>query len=257
MASFQKLQELLLPCLEEEIIDDEEFSVLYEAYAPQNLPFQHSAYEKFSLENKNSAECKADFRVDKRDITLLIEALRVPLICKCSNGTICDGTEGLCIVLKRFAYPCRYSDMMPIFGRSVPELSMICNQVTDWIYNTHGHKVTRWNHGILNPPLIATYADGVHFKGAALDNCFGFIDGTVRPISRPMSNQRVVYNGHKRVHALKFQAVTLPNGLIANIYGPVGKPQIFFYSQSNLFSLHCHVYGILFHCTCLFCRIFW
>ena len=257
MASFQKLQELLLPCLEEEIIDDEEFSVLYEAYAPQNLPFQHSAYEKFSLENKNSAECKADFRVDKRDIALLVEALGVPPIFKCCNGTICDGTEGLCIVLKRFAYPCRYSDMMPIFGRSVPELSMICNQVTDWIYNTHGYKVTRWNHGILNPPLIATYADAVHFKGATLDNCFGFIDGTVRPISRPMSNQRVVYNGHKRVHALKFQAVTLPNGLIANIYGPVGKPQIFFYSQSNLFSLHCHVYGILFHCTCLFCRIFW
>ena len=37
MASFQKIQELLLPCLEEEIIDDEEFSVLYQAYAPQNF----------------------------------------------------------------------------------------------------------------------------------------------------------------------------------------------------------------------------
>ena len=153
--------------------------------------------------------------------------LRVPPIFKCSNGTICDGTEGLCIVLKRFAYPCRYSDMMPIFARSAPELSMISNQVTDWIYNTHGHKVTQWNHGILNPSLIATYADAVHTKGAALDNCFGFIDGTVWPISRPISHQRIVYNGHKRVHALKFQAVTLSNGLIANIYGPVGKPQIF------------------------------
>ena len=125
MASFQKIQELLLPCLEEEIIDDEEFSVLYEAYASQNLPFQHSAYGKFSLENKNSAKCKADFRVDNRDIALLVEALRVPPIFKCSNGTICDGTEGLRI--KRFAYPCRYSDTMPIFGRSVLELSM-----TDW-----------------------------------------------------------------------------------------------------------------------------
>ena len=182
MASFEKIQELLLPCLVEEIIDDEEFSVLYEAYTPQNLPFQHSAYEKFSLKNKNSAECKADFHVDKRDIALLVEALRVPPIFKCTNGTICDGTEGLCIVLKRFAYPCRYSDMIAIFG-------MISNQVTDWIYNTHGHKVTLWNHGILNPPLIATYADAVHSKGAALDDCFGFIDGTVRPISRPMSNQ--------------------------------------------------------------------
>ena len=117
---------------------------------------------------------------------------------------------------------------------------MISNQVTDWIYNTHGHKVTQWNHGILNPLLIATYADGVHTKGAALDNCFGFIDGTVRPISRSISYQRIFYNGHKRVHALKFQAVTLPNGLIANIYGPVGKPQIFFlFTKQSFFPFIC------------------
>ena len=28
---------------------------------------------------------------------------------------------------------------------------------------------------------------------------------------------------HKRVHALKFQCVALPNGLIGNLFGPVGK----------------------------------
>ena len=33
--------------------------------------------------------------------------------------------------------------------------------------------------------------------------------------------QKVVYNGHKRVHALKFQSVVTPNGLIANLFGPV------------------------------------
>ena len=193
-----------------------------------------------------------DFPVDKRNIALLVEALRVSPIFKCSNGTICDGTEGLCIVLKRFAYPCRYSDMMPIFRRSVPELSLICNKVTDWIYNTHGYKVTRCNHGILNPPLIATYADAVHSKGAALDNCFSFIDGTVRPISRPMSNQRVVYNGNRRVHALKFQAVTLPSGLIANIYGPVGKPQIFFSIHKAIFFPFIGMFMEFFlHFTCL------
>ena len=119
MASFQKIQELLLPCLEEEIIDEEEFSVFYEAYAPQNLPFQHSVYEKFSLENKNSAECKADFRVDKRDIALLVEALGVQLIFRCSNGTICDGTEGLCIVLKRFAYPFIYYRFTPLHYKQI------------------------------------------------------------------------------------------------------------------------------------------
>lgn len=39
-------------------------------------------------------------------------------------------------------------------------------------------------------------------------------------IARPKNNQREVYNGHKRAHALKFQSVVLPNGLIANLNGP-------------------------------------
>ena len=31
-----------------------------------------------------------------------------------------------------------------------------------------------------------------------------------------------MYNGHKRVHGIKFQSIALPNGLIGNMYGPVG-----------------------------------
>ena len=73
------------------------------------------------------------------------------------------------------------------------------------------------------PDLLQTYSEAIHDKGAALDNCFGFVDGTVRPISKPRVNQRAVYNGQKRVHALKFQSVALPNGLAGHLYGPVGK----------------------------------
>lgn len=29
-----------------------------------------------------------------------------------------------------------------------------------------------------------------------------------------------MYNGHKRVHSMKFQSVALPNGLISNLAGP-------------------------------------
>ena len=39
--------------------------------------------------------------MEKADIPLLVEALRVPPIFKCYNGIICDGTETLCIELKR------------------------------------------------------------------------------------------------------------------------------------------------------------
>ena len=95
MVSFKIVQEVLCLCLMEEIIDEEEFVLLYESYRPSNLRFPHSAYEKFSLANKDTAECNADFRVEKRDIPLLLDALRVPPVFQCRNGTICDGVQGL------------------------------------------------------------------------------------------------------------------------------------------------------------------
>ena len=76
--------------------------------------------------------------------------------------------------------------------------------------------------GPLNPEKLQIYADAIYAKGAALSNCFGFVDGTVRPICRPTKHQHVVYNGHKWVYSIKFQSVTLPNGMIANMFGPVG-----------------------------------
>ncbi|XP_046860971.1 uncharacterized protein LOC124454210 [Xenia sp. Carnegie-2017] len=79
----------------------------------------------------------------------------------------------------------------------------------------------KWNHDLLSPEYLQVYANAIHEKGAPYENCFGFIDGTVRPISRPKKHQRIVYNGHKKVHSLKFQGVALPNGLIAHIFGPV------------------------------------
>ena len=84
MASYKKVQEI------EEIIDDEEFVLLYEAERPSNFPFPHSAYEKFSLANKEPAEYKADFRVEKTDIPLLLDALRVPPVFQCRSGTITE-----------------------------------------------------------------------------------------------------------------------------------------------------------------------
>ena len=88
---------MLCLCLIEEIIDEEEFVLLYEAYRPSNLPFPHSAYENFRSRIKtqpNVKQCKADFRLEKRDIPLLLDALRAPPVFQCRNGTICDVVEG-------------------------------------------------------------------------------------------------------------------------------------------------------------------
>ena len=76
----------------------------------------------------------------------------------------------------------------------------------------------QWNAQTLNPVALQTYVDAIHHMG---QHCVGFMDGIVRPSSRPGTNQSVLYNGHKRVHSLKFHAIAVPNGLVAHPYGPV------------------------------------
>lgn len=203
-------------------LTDEELVLLLEAFTSKNPDFCYEAYDQFNLEDIPEAECKAFFRFDKCDLPFLAEVLNIPDIFKCPQRSTLPGMEGLCILLNRMAYPCRYSDMINLFGRPVPFLSMATNVVLDFIFETHGHRITRWNNHILNSECLENYARAITMKGAALSNCFGFLDGTVRPICRPTVNQRQAYNGHKRVHSLKFQSLAIPNGIMAHIYGPVG-----------------------------------
>ena len=173
------------------------------------------------MDNLENDESISEFRFEKDDIYSLCEVLDIPEFIVCYNGTKVSAVEALCIFLKRFAYPCRYLDMISRFGRPVPELCIISNRVMNFIHERWGHLLNTMNQAWLSPNNLQLFADKIHDAGAPLENCIGFIDGTVRPLCRPGENQRILYNGHKKVHALKFQSVVAPNGMIVNLYGPV------------------------------------
>ena len=223
--AFKNVRTLLLINHNDGFIDDDEFDLLYDLFASKNLDFPYDSYAPFDLEELNESESFAEFRFRKRDIRILKEVLQISDMITCSQRSVCDGLEGLCMLLKRLSFPCRHGDLIHRFAKPVPVLSMITNQMIDYVYNVHGNRVLNWNHEVLSPVNLQTYVDAVTARGAPPPNCFGFIDGTISPISRPGEHQRLLYNGHKRVHALKFQSVALPNGLIGNLYGPVGKLQ--------------------------------
>ena len=102
---------------------------------------------------------------------------------------------------------------------------MITNQMIDFVYNVHRNRLLNWNHEVLRTVNLQSYVDAVTARRVPLSNCFGFIDGTIRPISRPGEHQRLLYNGYNRDHALKFQNIALPSGLTGNLHGPVCKLQ--------------------------------
>ena len=90
-----------------------------------------------------------------------------------------------------------------------------------FIYARWHRLLTSFEQEWLAPAKLQQFARVIHERGAPLDNCFGFVDGTVQRVCRPGQNQRALYNGHKRVHSIKFQVVSAPNGLCINLFGPV------------------------------------
>ena len=221
MATFREAREALLFAYLEESIEDTEFTLLYDLNYSQNYEFPYWKYGCFDLDAMTDDECKTEFRFFKNDVYLLGEVLQIPDLIKCPNGIIVNGIEALSVLLKRFSYPCRYADMIPRFGRPVAQLSMITNQMMDFIFNEYSHLLADLRQPWLSTHNLSNFAAAIHERGAPLENCWGFIDGTVRPLCRPDQNQRVLYNGHKRVHGIKFQSVVAPNGLIASLFGPV------------------------------------
>jgi hypothetical protein len=138
-----------------------------------------------------------------------------------SNGLKCSGIEALCVMLRRMAYPNRLTDLVAIFGLHETHLSSIFNLVVKHVHDRFGYLLTDLNQPWLAEEELRRYAEATHAAGLPINNCWGFIDGTVMPICRPTRNQREVYNGHKRTHALKYQSVVTPDGLIANLFGPM------------------------------------
>ena len=152
-------------------------------YQSANLCFPYWEYQPFCLDDLDNSECRADFRVEKEDLPRLATALQIPRFFRW-QGKICPGEEGLCLLLRMLSYSCRYHDTIHQFARPVPELCMRANKVLDWIFDTHGHRLTTWNNQpFLSPANLWRCARAITRKGSALINCYGFIDGAVCEIS--------------------------------------------------------------------------
>ena len=220
MVGLRDAREALLLAYDSDYIHCEDFILLYGIRQSKN-DYPYWEYERFDLEKMDDSETWSEFRFYKNDIYRLKDALRLPEYFSTYNRLKVSGIEGLCILLKRFAYPCRYYEFVNRLGRPVPDYSIIFNDVMTRIYDRFEFPLSDFNVPFLSQNHLMEYCRVIKNKGVPLDRCIGFIDGTVRPICRPGRNQAIVYNGHKRVHALKYQSVALPNGLIGNMFGPL------------------------------------
>ncbi|CAN7988706.1 unnamed protein product [Ixodes hexagonus] len=164
---------------------------------------------------------RRQFRFEKANFPTLVSALDLPESVTSAQGVSVSAREALCMCLRRLAYPNRLCDLQEYFGRHYSVISSITNKVMFYIERNFGFFLEDLTvHNWLTPANLKEMSEAVHCKGAPLTNCWAFIDGTARPVCRPSEDQRQFFSGHKRVHALKYQALMCPNGLICELDGP-------------------------------------
>ena len=110
-------------------------------------------------------------------------------------------------------------EIASFFHRSPSSISNICNHLVDVIENRWGH-VLEFTANKFSAAKLTMLALAVSNRTQFAPAIIGFLDGTCRPIARPSRHQRIVFTGHKWRHALKYQYLVTPDGIIY-CWGPV------------------------------------
>ena len=166
---------MLLYVISENMVLGEEFALLYDINTSRNGEFEYWTYNAFNLCEISDDDCVAEFRFKKNDIPKLVTAVQLPgeIHWGMYNDLKVNLVEALCVILKRLAFPCRYSDMMLRFARPVPQLSMIYNKTIHWLDSRWGFKLTNLNQQWLTPKNLTSFTNSIYQNGAARNNVRG------------------------------------------------------------------------------------
>jgi len=173
----------------------------------------------FRLDSFSSEDFLSLFRFLPHNIVKLVSLLHL-VVPFPRNRLAVDSVECFCVVLRRLASPCRWYDMEELFGRHAPALCVVFYATLEVLMRRWDPLLSEWRVDFLRE-RAALYSTKIEEAGAYLDKCVGCIDVTTILVSRPGGGfQRACYSGHKRRHAIKFQSVITPDGLIAHLFGP-------------------------------------
>lgn len=127
------------------------------------------------------------------------------------------------VLLRRTATPCRWRDVETMFAKHSSHLSEIFWETVEGFLEARQHLLTSPLVPSLFEEKASMFAEAIKEKSQALNNCVGFIDDKVIGVPRPAKNelQRVLYNGHKRKRALKYQALVTPDGIFVHVSSPL------------------------------------
>jgi hypothetical protein len=157
------------------------------------------------------------FRWEREELLQACRVLGVPDVIKTRAGDKAPGFDVFCMMSMKYAFPTRLGQLIPFFGFSVSKSSRLIAALRLYLYSEFAHKLS-WLPCI-SIEDIKRFCSGIASK-TNFPICFGFIDGTVRPVCKPGLLQGELYCGKDRVHSLKYQGFCTPDGMLQQLCGP-------------------------------------
>ena len=104
-------------------MNETKFLLLYDVNLCSILHPPYWKCDRFSLEDMNDDKYQAEFRFLREDVFTLHDIVNIPQMFTRYNGVKVTGIEGLCIPLRRYSYPNRYLDLIPMLVNQFPSFT--------------------------------------------------------------------------------------------------------------------------------------
>ena len=209
----------------------------YSFNCPTILSLPLRAVYRGDISSHSDSTCYGSFRYTPNQLRRIVRGLRLDQDFLLSNGAKYSGEAILLTSLYYMHRPMTQDQAADFIG-------ITCQPNVSRMVNFFWDHMERWHHLIANDPedSLDMWAPFVtEFKRKLMvfhvpgrdtiryRNVIGFVDGKLHRVARcsqrpehsllGLDTQRTVYNGYKKIHALKFQSVVVPNGLIIQLSG--------------------------------------
>ncbi|ETV75884.1 hypothetical protein H257_09853 [Aphanomyces astaci] len=178
----------------------------------------------FTLDDYSDADCIEKFRFTKASLRRLSACLRIPSRVVTTERTSCSGVEALCVLLRRFAVPDRWSDLISMFGRSQSGMCNIFLHVLDHIHNEFD-EIIFLDRDRISAQLVE-YINAIIAKEPFVSAADRVVMNVSEPISMDINDAM----------SSKFQSLVTPDGIISHAFGPIEgrRHHLTILRQSNL-----------------------
>ena len=162
-------------------------------------------------------DCILNFRFTLPEIQRICAALDLPVTFTVNRVTA-TRDYALALLLNRLAWPDRLTSIAPRVGLDTSSTGRIINEVATYIASLYREHVELWPGA--TPLYVSNCANAITAHTPQVIDIWAFIDGTARPIARPLDDEESNFNGHKRAHVHNWQGMMTPDGLIVSCIGP-------------------------------------